>query len=85
MVLLAVIFYTAAISVCEKGRLWQLAVGLWVAMQKSSNLPDISHYTAVISACEKLQTADRPNSISYKLMAVLVRKACSCSRLWDCW
>ena len=37
MVLLAVFFYTAAISVCEKGRRWQLAVGLWVAMQKSPN------------------------------------------------
>ena len=58
-------------------------MGFCVVIQKSAIMPDVNYYTAVISACEKQQTAGLPNVISYRLPSVHVRKACSGSRLWD--
>ncbi|CAE8589705.1 unnamed protein product [Polarella glacialis] len=48
-----VFHYNAAISACEKGRQWQLAVGLLGSMPDMRVIPDEVSYNAAISACEK--------------------------------
>merc|ERR1739841_325877 len=74
-----VISYSAAISACEKGGQWQVALGLLATMQEAALVPNVISYSAAISACEKcgqwqealgllatMQEADLvPNVISY--------------------
>jgi pentatricopeptide repeat protein len=45
--------YSAAINACEKGGLWQHALGLLAVMQQSCLGPDVVTYSAAISACTK--------------------------------
>ncbi|CAE8637386.1 unnamed protein product [Polarella glacialis] len=45
--------YNAAISACEKGGQWQLALGLLSSMPDMRVTPDKISYNAAISACEK--------------------------------
>eukprot|EP00933_Yihiella_yeosuensis_P031303 TRINITY_DN2485_c0_g1_i2.p1 TRINITY_DN2485_c0_g1~~TRINITY_DN2485_c0_g1_i2.p1 ORF type:complete len:124 (-),score=17.26 TRINITY_DN2485_c0_g1_i2:130-501(-) len=47
------ISYSAAISACEKGGQWQLALNLLSLMPQSKIVPDAICYNAAISACEK--------------------------------
>jgi pentatricopeptide repeat protein len=45
--------YNAAISACEKGGQWQLALSLLNTMADMRVIQDVISYSAVISACEK--------------------------------
>ena len=45
--------YNAAISTCEKGGQWELALTLLETMCKKRVWPDTTSYSAAISACEK--------------------------------
>ena len=47
------ITYNAAISACEKGQQWQLALGLLAEMALLKVDKDVITYNAAISACEK--------------------------------
>ena len=44
----------AAISACEKGRQWQVALALLSAMPSMRLIPDTVSFNAAISACEKV-------------------------------
>ena len=44
---------SAAISACEKGGQWQVALVLFAAMPLAEILPDVISYNAAVSACEK--------------------------------
>ena len=46
------VIYNAAISACEKGPQWQLAMGL-LSEQATKLEPDVISYTAAMSVCEK--------------------------------
>ncbi|CAE8741270.1 unnamed protein product, partial [Polarella glacialis] len=48
-----VFHYNAAINACEKGRQWQLAVGLLSSMPDMRVIPDEISYNAASSACSK--------------------------------
>ena len=47
------IIYNAAISACEKGQQWQLALGLLAEMAGARVETNVITYSAVVSACEK--------------------------------
>ena len=47
------IAYSATVSACEKGRQWQLALGLFEEMRSHVLRADVITYIATISACEK--------------------------------
>ena len=47
------IFYSAAISACEKGRQWERALGSMKEMNKQSLQANVITYSATISACGK--------------------------------
>ena len=48
-----VITYSAAISACEKGQQWRLALGLLAEMAFVKVAKHVITYSAAISACEK--------------------------------
>ncbi|CAE7263383.1 unnamed protein product, partial [Symbiodinium sp. KB8] len=48
-----VVSYSAAISSCEKGGSWPLALQLFDSMRQSELSPDVISYSAAISSCEK--------------------------------
>ena len=86
--------YNAAISACEKGKHWELALGLMKEC-KTWATPDTISYNAAISACEKggqwqhalalLQTMGDerlwPDTISYSAAISACEKgSCACER-----
>lgn len=48
-----VISYSASISACEKGAMWQAALALFHQMPKAKIRPNLHAHNATISSCEK--------------------------------
>merc|ERR1712232_1120983 len=82
--------YSAAISACEKGRQWELALKLLGEMQEAGVTPNVITYSSAISACEKgrqwelalkllgeMQEAGlTPNVITYNAAISACEKGC---------
>ena len=48
-----VVSWTAAISACENGKLWEGALGVLQEMVHQLLTPDVVSWSAAIGACEK--------------------------------